>query len=282
VSGQFRWLAGEDQLDKTHRVSLRVTDTRGVSATATFKIRVQKRLPPESSDDTNAKTGANNGPRNPKSSGTRLGDTARRRFMLRFDGQSYVATSWHYDGTTPLTLEAIVAPQELRQSAVLGCMHLSGVGLTLTGDKHWAFVVRDRDRNRQIISDEPATPDRHVHLAGIFADGKIRLFIDGKPQRDTTVVEKFVPSPHPLLIAADTNGAGSPEAFFRGSIISVRASSKALYTESFQRPWRLDSTDGSTLLLVFDRGEGSEVRDLSGSNPPARIHGAAWIPRERQ
>lgn len=283
VSRQFRWLAGEDQLDKTHRVNLRVTDARGVSATTSFGIRVQKKPPPmEGTGTTGAKTGADNGPRNFEASGAALGDPARRRFELRFDGQAYVATSWRYDGSTPLTLEAIVAPHELRQSAIVGCMHLSGVGLTLTVEQRWAFVVRDRDRNRQIVSDEPASPARRVHLAGVFSDGKVRLFVDGKPQRDTAVVEKFVPSTHPILIAADTNGEGHPEAFFQGKILSVRASSKALYTEPFQRPWRLDSKDDTALLLVFDQGEGNEVRDRSGKNPPAKIHGAAWVPRERQ
>lgn len=45
-TGQFRWKAGEGQLDKTHRVGVRVIDARGVSASTSFTIRVQKKVPP--------------------------------------------------------------------------------------------------------------------------------------------------------------------------------------------------------------------------------------------
>ncbi|MCE9557258.1 MAG: LamG domain-containing protein [Planctomycetes bacterium] len=277
--GQFRWKAGEDQLDKSHRVEVRVTDARGVSATNGFTIRVQKKPPPaEGSGTSDTKSGEKKGVLAPGAPG----DTQRRRFSLRFEGQAHVSTAWRYDGNTPLTLEAMVTPGELKQSAVLGSMHLSGVGLTLTGDQHWAFVVRDRDRNRQIVSDEPATADRRVHLAGVFADGKMRLFIDGKPQRDTSLVEKFVPSRHPFLIGADTNADGHPEAFFHGKIQSVRASTRAVYQEPFSRPWRLESGEDTAMLLVFDQGEGDEVGDRCGKNPPAKIHGASWVARERQ
>jgi len=201
--------------------------------------------------------------------------------MLRFSGQDYVSTAWRYDGTGPLTLEAFLSPGEVQQSAVLGCMHLSGVGLTITGDNHWAFVVRDRARNCQVISDEPVAVGRPVHLAGVFADGKMRLFVNGKLQRETPEVEKFVPSPHALLIGADTNGQGQPEAFFQGDIMAVRATAQALYQESFSIPRRLESKNETTLLLIFDGGAGNQVRDRSGKTSPAEIHGAAWIPRLR-
>ena len=277
-AGQFQWKPGEDQLDKSHGVAVRVTDARGVSAATSFSVYVQKKTPPaegSGSSDMKEEKGEL------KASGV-PGAAQRRRFTLQFEGQAYVSTAWRYGGNTPLTLEAMVTPGEIRQSAVLGCMHLSGIGITLTGDQHWAFVVRDRDRNRQIVSDEPAAPLRRVHLAGVFADGKMRLFIDGKLQRDTAAVEQFVPSRHPLLIGADTNADGHPEAFFHGKIHGVRASTRAMYNESFPRLWRWESNADAALLLIFDRGEGDEVLDSSGKNPPAKIHGANWVARERR
>ena len=65
--------------------------------------------------------------------------------------------------------------------------------------------------------------------------------------------------------------------FFHGNILGARASSRALYNELFPPPVRLETKDDTALLLVFDRGEGDEVRDRSGKNPPAKIHGATWV-----
>jgi len=269
-SSQFRWQAGEEQLDTKQPVSVKVTDARGVSARTSFTIKVEKKPPPT---DTDA-AGNNNEPGRPD-----FADRFRRRNALRFDGTGYVTTSWHYDGSTPLTLEVIATPYELRRCAVLGCMHLSGVGITMTGEGKWAFVVQDKERSVQIVSDEPAKVNHSDHVAGVFAEGRMGLFVDGKLQRETASVGQFVPSRHALLIGADTNGEGQPEAFFRGSIRIVRASNTARYRESFQRPYRLSSGDGTTLMLEFNQGAGDEVRDQSGKHPPAKIHGAVWSTR---
>jgi hypothetical protein len=263
----FRWQANESQLDTKHHASLRVTDRRGVTATASFTIRVEKKSVPSE----NGNAGETNEPRKPDFS-----DRFRRRNYLRFEGTGYVTTSWRYDGSTPLTLEVMVSPHELQRSAVAGCMHLSGVAITMTGEGRWAFVVQDKERSHQIVSDEPAKPHERDHVAGVFADNKMTLFVDGKLQKETATVGPFVASRHALLIGADANGEGRPEAFFRGTIRSVRASSTARYRDSFQRLYRLEPDQETTLLLDFSEGSGEEVKDRSGRTTPAKIHGAVW------
>jgi len=266
-TNQFRWQATEGQLDTKQRVTLRVTDSRGVMATASFTIQVERKPI--------AAPGDSNGER----SRPELKEHSRRRNDLRFNGNGYVATSWRYDGSTPLTLEVMAMPLEVRRCAALGCMHLSGIAIAMTEDGRSAFVVQDKDGSRQIASDEPAKPHEQDHVAGVFANGKMSLFVDGKLQRETAQVAQFVPSRHSLLIGADTNGEGHPEALFRGMMRSVRASNTARYRESFQRVYRLEPEPGTTLLLDFSEGSGDEVKDRSGQTPPAKIHGAVWTTR---
>ncbi|HEY4261169.1 MAG TPA: LamG-like jellyroll fold domain-containing protein [Schlesneria sp.] len=212
---------------------------------------------------------------------------AKGSFELEFNGaDSYVAIpKLRYDGSTPLTLEAFVTPfprnPQPRRSCVLGNVELSGLALHHKADG-WYFHVNDgRDDNGGYAStgsiDEPLV-NHLVHLAGVCAGKKVRIFVDGKVQDDADMINPHKMSVFDFMVGADPDKQGNPHQFFRGTIDEVRISKVARYDRDFMPPKDRFPPDADTLVLYhFDEGDGDVAKDASGNNYDGQIHGAKWI-----
>ncbi|MBL6707253.1 MAG: protein kinase, partial [Planctomycetaceae bacterium] len=117
--------------------------------------------------------------------------------------------------------------------------------------------------------------DGWVHVAGVQAEDKCRIYVDGKLAKETD---------NPLL--GDTSerskglriGGGMP--YFRslnGELDEVRVSGVARYSADFT-PQRRFQADADTLALYhFDEGTGDVLKDSSGNGHDGRIVGAKWV-----
>ena len=138
-------------------------------------------------------------------------------YSLEFSGeQDVLIPKLRYDGSHPITLEAIVTPQpqdpKSVRSAVVANLQLAGVGIHLSGGR-WLFHVNEgRDSNggyASAYSEQDTELNKTVHLAGVYDGQNVRLFVDGKLQKsDDATTRKHVRSPYDFMIGADPNGKG--------------------------------------------------------------------------
>jgi hypothetical protein len=213
---------------------------------------------------------------------------AKGSYKLEFSGDdSYVVIpKLRYDGTHPITLEALVTPfardQEPPRSCVLGNVELSGLAIHYKRIA-WLFHVNDGSQGNGGYAsagskDEPEL-NRQVHVAGVYDGQNVRIFIDGKLQPGTDMTT----NPHKasvfdFMVGADPNGQGMPHQFFKGTIDEVRISKVARYQEDFEPAKEKFKSDADTLVLYhFDEGEGEVAKDASNNKHDGLVHGAKWV-----
>ena len=226
----------------------------------------------------------------------RLAEAGTAQYALAFDGvTSHAPVNFAYDGSLPITLEAIVRRGQIGNlGAIVGNYdsdaERGGLGLAV-GGATWFFrfaeanaptAPRQRPGVRvfhQLTSRGPqrARPGTGwTHVAGVYDGRQLRLYVDGVLQETVAVNGPHaVQTKLPLVVGA------SPEAltptgltvkeFFQGEIKAVRISSTARYTANFTPPDELRCADRETaLLLVFDKGSGTTVEDASGHKATTR------------
>lgn len=215
-------------------------------------------------------------------------DSAKKSYKLVFNGEdAYVAIpKLRYDGSHPITLEALVTPFPLDQrpvrAAVIGNVEYSGVGISCK-PTDWRFNVNDgRDFDigyAYANSDGPPVADKQVHVAGVFDGKNLTIFVDGKSQvRTGTTQAPHVASSFDFMIGADPDDAGNPQHFFKGAIDEVRVSKVVRYKADFKPSKTKFESDADTLVLYhFDEGSGEEAKDASPNKLDAKIHGTRWV-----
>ncbi|MDB5385871.1 MAG: pknB 25 [Planctomycetaceae bacterium] len=213
---------------------------------------------------------------------------SKKEFKLEFDGkENYVVIpKLRYNGTTPITLEALVTPfqrdVEPARSCILGNVELSGLAIHYKRSA-WMFHVNDgRNGNggyATSASDGAPHLNTQVHVAGVFDGTNVRIYIDGKRQRfDDDVMLPHKASMFDFMIGADPDRQGKPHQFFKGTIDEVRISKVARYLDNFETAKDRFITDADTLVLYhFDDGEGEVAKDSSGNKNDGQVHGAKWI-----
>jgi hypothetical protein len=119
-------------------------------------------------------------------------------------------------------------------------------------------------------------PGRWTHLALVYADGNLKVYLQGK-------LSGVIAAPKPGPFDATRElilGAHQYEGltFGTGLLGPVRISNVARYAEPFA-PARRWGTDDRTLLLLLPlEGAGRTLRDYSGHGRHATIRGAEWVP----
>ena len=111
---------------------------------------------------------------------------------------------------------------------------------------------------------------RRVHLAGVVANKKLQLFVDGKLMNSTPLrAEQLREELNvPLLVGS---------AGLVGTIDQARVSQSARYTKDFT-PQKRFALDADTLALYhFDEGSGDVLKDSSGNGHHGKIVGARWV-----
>lgn len=116
------------------------------------------------------------------------------------------------------------------------------------------------------------------HIAAVFDGTQVRLYLDGKLVASTPASGPRTQKAIPLLIGADTDGAGRGNSFFDGRIDEVRLSTSVRYRGEAFEPQRSFKVDAQTLLLLhLDERLGDWTFDSSsaGRHPLVRGRPAA-------
>jgi formylglycine-generating enzyme required for sulfatase activity/serine/threonine protein kinase len=116
-----------------------------------------------------------------------------------------------------------------------------------------------------------------AHVAGVYADGEVRLYVDGE-----LIGSKAVPPVDEMGSATDMNIGGrihGSNSFgaFKGQIDEVRISNTTRYTDNFTPSRRYDSDEHTLALYHFDEGTGDILEDSSGNGHDGKIIEAKWV-----
>ena len=208
-------------------------------------------------------------------------------YGLDFDGHDdYVEIdTFRYDGTYPITIEALVRPHSDQKGTVFADYERSGVGLHLREGRFMFNVfdagvptAADSARYRVGVADEKADFETVDHLAGVFDGSSVRLFVNGKlQQRSGKLVGAVKPSGLPFWFGANPGPGGRLQEPFHGRIDAVRLTRGVRYAREFTPPRRFEKTEGTLILLNLEEGTGATVKDESGNGYDGTIHGANWV-----
>ncbi|WP_417385404.1 SUMF1/EgtB/PvdO family nonheme iron enzyme [Gimesia sp.] len=119
------------------------------------------------------------------------------------------------------------------------------------------------------------------HIAAIFENGEVRLYVDGKrldkvnygPER--TPAQAKPPTMVRELLIGNTRMAGQSP--FRGLIEGVRYSKGARYNEDFVPPAELTKDSTTEALYLFKEGQGDILKDYSDNGYNGKIIDAKWV-----
>ncbi len=204
-------------------------------------------------------------------------DVVQSRFGIRFGGRGHATTHLAYDGRMPITIEAIVRADHVRNSTIAGNCEFAGFGLEIH-EGRWTFALHDTKICRYAISDDKVTTGRWTHLAGVYDGQTLRLFVDGRLQRSSPLLHRpHLPSRFPMMLGADPDAYGRPEHLFSGTIAGFHVASGVLYYKNFTPSYPLHHCDGSVMLLLFNAGKGRFVSDRLKKRQPVRLNGTEWI-----
>lgn len=203
-------------------------------------------------------------------------------FALRFDGESSYAEvpSLVPDPTRPVTLEAVVELERVRTSNVISWLGPDWMAIYIAGQGHWGVSRLVEGTSTLIRSDEPATVNERVHLAGTWNGRELRLFVNGEAVPAQPMGFSLPETSGGLYIGGvrlDLLPAEQSNRFFAGLIHAVRISDGVRYTETFSVPDSLEPDSNTLALYHFDAGQGTQVPDLSGHNHTCTIVDAEWV-----
>jgi hypothetical protein len=199
-------------------------------------------------------------------------------YGLEFDGtdDSLEIDRFRYDGTYPITIEAIALPRSPRLGCIFDDYEGAGVGLYIEHGR-WHFSVSDNGAYRVAAADEKADVGSASHLAGVFDGKTVSLFVNGKRQKQTgQVTGKVKPSGLPFLVGANPYPGRVIQQCFHGRIDAVRLSRGVLYESDFAPPKTFPRLDSTLILLNLDKSEGDKATDESGLGHHGSIRGATW------
>jgi hypothetical protein len=203
-------------------------------------------------------------------------------YAVGFDGVSAygVNSLLTYDGTHPITVEAVVTPAvNNRTQSVFSNLELAGLALGMDQTGRWRFMVREGRTYRVAASAGPAVPNQWVHLAGVFDGRNVALFVGGKLQpMQAQVATSYAPSRMPFVVGANPERHGDHIEFFCGLIDEIRVSKSVKYaTRSFKPERRLSSEADTLLLLHFDESEGMTAHDWSPAKSDYTLYDTRWV-----
>jgi hypothetical protein len=217
---------------------------------------------------------------------------------LDFDGdRDYVILPrLYFDGRPPWTLEAIVWPVTIGQSAeasqvdwssLISATDAGSIGLD-TSRRRWAIELYSADiptgdwtaSYAVAAANHEVSLSKWQHVAGVWDGNELRLYLDGQLQETRTGVDYCTQlSLTPMFLGAD------PDSLFRGEIAqgylhgrlrAARISRGVEYTDSFAPPEQLEKTPGTIGLYDFTIDCGRYAIDRSGHGNHGIIVGAKY------
>ncbi len=198
-----------------------------------------------------------------------------------------------YDGVHPITLEAYVVPlsnnpgnmPEIRHTngtpgVVVGNFAGSGGGL-MVSETGYSATLHDDDQYRGVESTQFPFFRAPIHLALVFDNSMLRLFVDGKLASESSFSSESKPSSLSFMIGADPDQKLVTSWEFKGVVDEVRISNVARYLEDFEPAIRFESDADTMGLYHFDNGSGQVAEDSSGNGRDGQIRGASWVDMNR-
>ena len=223
----------------------------------------------------------NNGDQSPSTSVMPVVSTrSGTNWSLEFDGKtSYVQTPLKYDGTHPITIEAIVKPYETEGKADIVVNSSGTDGFYLI--RYGAFLQIGTVARRSIAfvqSTSHVNSGQMMHLAAVIDNHEARLYFDGTTEvRKGDIVCRNGRSDVAVRIGATATLNTTKFWGFHGIIDEVRISNIARYTEDFIPQRRFEPDENTMALYHFDEGSGDVLKDSSGNGHDGKIVGATWV-----
>lgn len=204
-------------------------------------------------------------------------------YAIEFDGKNdhIEVEKFLYDGKYPVTIEAFAQPLSDKKGSVFVDFEAAGIGLHVR-DGRWMFNAFDNvagmGKYRVAVSDLPADKEKIVHIAGVYDEKSVVLYVNGHRQKQQgTMLATVKPSGLPFYVGANPGPDGAVQERFRGRIDAVRLSKGVLYTKDFQPPANLVKEKGTLVLINLEEGHGDSAKDESGNGHQVKIHGGKWI-----
>lgn len=192
-------------------------------------------------------------------------------YALRFGRGKRIDTPITFDDDGPYTIECFVVKEP--NSDVGEIVRYNRVRLIAMGRK--ARLYRNQagfyviDHNQESFISTNAQDGTQHHVAVVFRNGKLMLFVDG--QLKGTEPYTAYSNPMQTEIAGGHLGLAA-------TLDEIRISSVARYTEDFTPPDRFESDEHTELLYHFDEGFGNYVADASPYGRHGIIHGKPqWV-----
>jgi S1-C subfamily serine protease len=206
------------------------------------------------------------------------------RHALYLDGQTSLVTipTFHYDGSYPITIEAIVTPYRRGAQAVLGDNTAeAGLGLQLDpgGSNKWEFSAFLGKDNRRAVGSKATLLKQRTHVVGVYDLHSLTLYVNGKKEQSIPLDAKarLERSPLSFTVGAYQQADGQFAAPFQGLIESVRISRGARYTGDFRPLDFFEADDQTLVLLPMNEGSGRTCYDVSGNQHHGQLHGVHWL-----
>ncbi|MEM7232795.1 MAG: LamG-like jellyroll fold domain-containing protein, partial [Planctomycetota bacterium] len=203
-------------------------------------------------------------------------DVAAKNSCVRIDSASFQVPEG------PITVECRLRTKNLKGTpSCIGKTELSGFAIELDkGHVKWAIHLGERYVTAK--APKPLEADRWYHVAGVYEEGSVRLYLDGKLVAQEEGFGPMTPNDKPLFIGAEPRNDGSPNRYFGGQVDGLRLSRVARYKgNAFDVRARHEPDADTVLLFKLDRNYGPFVLDRSGSNAHGMIMGSArCVPEE--
>lgn len=212
---------------------------------------------------------------------------------LRFEGDSGMVRvpRLRIHGKHPLTVEFIVTPEAGKEEYGRILSNLSTTDGKRNGifvglwKGYWAAGIATNRGTRVLLSDHPVVYGARVHLAAVYQDDQIRMYVNGEPcESRIKLLEPMRISNEDFLIGSQ-RPPNSNEKFgykFKGDLEAIRISSNVRYVRKFEAPAGFETDDKTLLFYNFDKNEMGKSTDRSGFSFHGVISNVPWVATDPQ
>jgi len=181
---------------------------------------------------------------------------------LSFDGINDFVSAPRSVNASRFTVEAWVRPTNSNSYGIVLAEADDNNGWSLELDVNRPILWVATNAGWQgVLYPTALTVGQWAHVAAVYDNGTVRLFVNGVASAPATVGATLRISTNSLRMGGLT---GYP--FFAGALDDVRISSSARYTVNFTPPASLPAPDANTLAQwAFNEGSGQTIVDTSGN-----------------
>ncbi|QDT33268.1 protein kinase domain-containing protein [Thalassoglobus polymorphus] len=195
------------------------------------------------------------------------------QYALEFDGQNSVDipdTTW--SERDEFTFEAYVRAGSVQNqdAPLVFVVNQFSTAALVRARGHWGFMVNFGEKAGVMNSkaSQPAVEGEWTHLAGVFRNGTVQLFVNGEPMKAVKLPDK-ISSESGKYIRLGVN--------FVGAIRQFKISKSARYAKRFEPPQQMMNDVDTLVLYKFHEGIGDVLKDSSGNGYHGKIIGAKWV-----